>query len=78
MDARTRKAIGFGVMGLALIVLGLKYLPAFLALLDPQTALTDQPVILFFNVDEPCECMIENGPFKLQALKAAIAALQSR
>ncbi len=59
MDTQKRKAIGLGVMGLTLVILGIKYLPAFLSLVDQQASMHDQPVILFFNVDEPCECMME-------------------
>ncbi len=59
MNAKKRKAILLGVLGLALILVGIKYIPAFLAAAGQQTENMEKPVILFFNVDEPCECMVE-------------------
>jgi hypothetical protein len=59
MDAQKRKAIGIGLIGLILIVLGIKYMPFLLAFAGQQSSMNDKPVILFFNVDEPCECMVE-------------------
>jgi hypothetical protein len=59
MNAKKRKAILLGVLGLALILVGIKYIPVFLAAAGQQTEIMDKPVILFFNVDEPCECMVE-------------------
>lgn len=95
MDAQKRKAIGFGVVGLILIVLGIKFLPVILgnifqpsrsteALLQlaqteiaqqptgmaqssiatqeaatPLPDLSGKPILLFFNLDKPCECMVE-------------------
>ena len=59
MDAQKRKAIGLGLVGLILIVLGIKYLPFLLAFAGQQSNMNDKPVILFFSVDEPCECMVE-------------------
>ncbi|MBN1147980.1 MAG: thioredoxin family protein [Anaerolineales bacterium] len=52
-----RKAIGLGFLGLLLIVLALKFMlqgaPAERQSLD----LNGKPALLFFNIDEPCECM---------------------
>jgi hypothetical protein len=59
MDAQKRKAIWMSLIGLILIMLGIKYLPFLLAFAGQQSSMNDQPVILFFNVDEPCECMVE-------------------
>ena len=59
MDEHKLKAIGLGVLGLILIVIGLKYLPLLLSFASQQTDIMDKPVILFFNEDEPCECMVE-------------------
>lgn len=59
MSAQKRKAILLGVLGLILITVGIKYLPYFLAAANQQTEIMDKPVILFFNVDEPCECLVE-------------------
>ena len=59
MDEQKRKAIFLGVLGLILIVISLKYLPVLLSFASQQAEITDKPVILFFNEDEPCECMVE-------------------
>ena len=59
MSKQKRKAIWLGFFGLILIVLGIKNLPVFLAAATQQYTLENTPVILFFNVDEPCECMVE-------------------
>ena len=59
MDTQKRKAVWLGLIGLILIVLGIKYLPFLLAFAGQQSSINDQPVILFFSVDEPCECMVE-------------------
>lgn len=59
MSAQKRKAILLGVLGLVLVILGIKFFPYFLAMVDQQTEIMDKPVILFFNLDEPCECMVE-------------------
>ena len=59
MSKQKRNAILLGFFGLILIVLGIKNLPVFLAAATQQYTLENTPVILFFNVDEPCECMVE-------------------
>jgi len=59
MSKQKRNAILLGFFGLILIVLGIKNLPVFLAAATQQYTLENKPVILFFNVDEPCECMVE-------------------
>ena len=59
MDAQKRKAVWLGLIGLILIVLGIKYMPFLLAFAGQQSGMNDKPVILFFNVDKPCECMVE-------------------
>jgi hypothetical protein len=52
-----RKAIGLGFLSILLIVLALKFMlrgaPAARQSLD----LAGEPALLFFNIDEPCECM---------------------
>jgi hypothetical protein len=52
-----RKAIGLGCLGVLLIVLALKFTlrsaPAERQPLD----LAGEPALLFFNINEPCECM---------------------
>ena len=59
MDAQKRKAVILGLIGLILIVLGIKTMPFLLAFAAQQSNMNGKPVILFFNVDEPCECMVE-------------------
>jgi hypothetical protein len=59
MSAQKRKAILLGLLGLVLIIFGIKYIPVFLAGASQQSEIMDKPVILFINVDEPCECMVE-------------------
>jgi hypothetical protein len=59
MDVQKRKATLIGMIGLILIVLGIKYMPLFLVAAEQQSEIGDRPVVLFFNVDEPCECMVE-------------------
>lgn len=59
MNTHKRKALLLGFGGLVLIVIGIKYLPVFLAMADQEANIGDKPVILFFNLDEPCECMVE-------------------
>ena len=59
MDAEKRKAVLLGLIGLILIVLGIKYMPFLLAFAGQQSSMNDKPVILFFSVDQPCECMVE-------------------
>jgi hypothetical protein len=59
MDAQKRKAAELGLVGLVLIVLGIKFLPVFLQAADQQSNMRGKPILLFFSVDEPCECMVE-------------------
>ena len=59
MNEHKRKAIVLGVLGLILIVIGLKSMPLLLSFAKQQAGISDRPVILFFNEDEPCECMFE-------------------
>lgn len=59
IDARKRTAVLLGLAGLVLIVLGIKAMPAWLAAADQAPDLSDKPALLFFNEDEPCECMLE-------------------
>jgi hypothetical protein len=59
MDSHKRKALWLGFFGLLLIVLGVKYLPLFLTLTTQQSKMNEKAVILFFSLDDPCECMDE-------------------
>jgi hypothetical protein len=59
MIAHKRKTILLGFIGLVLIILGIKYIPVFLAMASKQSDKLEKPVILFISVDEPCECMVD-------------------
>jgi hypothetical protein len=59
MNSQKRKALWLGFVGLLLIVLGVKYLPLFLALTTQQSKMNENAVILFFSLDDPCDCMDE-------------------
>jgi hypothetical protein len=59
MNARKRIAAGLGLVGLILIVLGIKYMPGFLQAANQHAGMDNKPVVLFFSVDDPCECMLE-------------------
>ena len=47
------------VLTLILIVIGLKGIPLFLQVVSQQSDLMNKPALIFFNVDDPCDCMIE-------------------
>jgi len=60
MDSLTlpqKKAAFQGFLGLLLIVLGVKYTPKLFTVDRQPFSLNDEPVLLFFNVDDSCECM---------------------
>jgi len=59
MNAQKRKAILLGLLGLVLIVLGIKFMPFFLQAAGQQSRMSGKPVVLFFSLDDPCECMVE-------------------
>ncbi len=59
INAQKQNAIWLGFLGLVLVVVGIKYMPLFLAVNSQRSYIDDKPVILFFNVDEPCECIVE-------------------
>jgi hypothetical protein len=59
MSAINQKTFLSGLLGLILIVLGIKTMPTFLQAVGQQSQLSDGPAVIFFNVDDPCECMFE-------------------
>ena len=59
MNASKRNAVWLAFFGLILIVIGIKYMPLLLSAAGQEASINDRPVLLFFNVDEPCECMME-------------------
>jgi len=80
MDRLTRQQrhallLGFG--GLLLIVSGLKFVLQWDSLVTQPFQLQDEPALLFFTLEEPCECMqgivlsaesqIENWPESARA-----------
>jgi len=58
-NAQKRTVVWLGLSGLILIVLGVKYMAVFLTVANQQSSINDKSVVLFFNVDDPCECMVE-------------------
>jgi hypothetical protein len=52
-----RKAIALGFLGILVILLGFKFMLQGLPADDPSLELHGEPALLFFNIDEPCECM---------------------
>jgi hypothetical protein len=59
MNVQQRNSVGIGFLGLVLMLLGIKYLPDVLALASQQQDMGSNSFILFFNVEDPCECMVE-------------------
>lgn len=59
MNVQKRTAFGMGFLGLVLIVLGLKSMPVFFQAAGQQSNINDKPAVLFFSLDDPCECMVE-------------------
>lgn len=59
MNVQKKIVILLGVLGLILILFGIKYIPVFLAVASHQSDIADKPIILFISVDEPCECMVD-------------------
>jgi hypothetical protein len=59
MNVQQRKAGWMAFLGLLFIALGAKYLPDMLAMAAQQQDMSSKPFILFFNVEDPCECMVE-------------------
>lgn len=59
MEKHRRIAIGFSILGLILIVLGVKFTPVFFTYVSQQSVISDKPAVLFFTVEDPCECMVE-------------------
>lgn len=54
-----KHALRLGFAGLLLVVLGLKVMLQGSFIPQPSLSLDNQPAILFFTLDEPCECMQE-------------------
>jgi len=52
-----RKAIGLGFLGILVILLGLKFALQSAPTDSKSLELNGKPVLLYFNIDEPCECM---------------------
>lgn len=59
MNSHKRKALWLGFVGLLLIVLGVKYLPVLFTLASQENQMKENAVILFFSLDDPCDCMDE-------------------
>lgn len=52
-----RKTIGLGFLGILLIFLGFKFVLEGAPADRQPLELNGEPALLFFNIDEPCECM---------------------
>jgi hypothetical protein len=52
-----RQAIGLGFLGILVILLGLKFMLQETSAGGQSLDLNGEPTLLFFNIDEPCECM---------------------
>jgi hypothetical protein len=59
MNGKKRTAVLLGLLGLVLIVLGVKYMPVIPGIANMQSGAEAMPVIYFFSLDNPCECMVE-------------------
>ena len=59
MEPQKRKAIWMGLLGLILIVLGIKFAMTIVIAASLPLDLQGKPAVLFFNLDKPCECMVE-------------------
>jgi hypothetical protein len=59
MEPQKRKAIWMGLLGLILIVLGIKFAMTIVNAASLPLDLQGKPAVLFFNLDKPCECMVE-------------------
>jgi hypothetical protein len=59
MPAMKQKSILLVVLGLVLILVGIKYMPVFHNPASQQSEVIETPAILFFNLDDPCDCMVE-------------------
>ena len=54
-----RQAVSLGFLGLLMFVLGTKYTLKLFTVDRQPLSLNDEPALLFFNVDDSCECMKE-------------------
>jgi hypothetical protein len=59
LNKQKTRSLLLAFLGLVLIVLGIKYIPAFQVDANGPSSARDIPVILFFSLDDPCECMVE-------------------
>jgi hypothetical protein len=57
MIKEKRKAIALGFLGILVIALGIKFVFQGLPATSQSLDLNGEPALLFFNIDEPCECM---------------------
>ncbi|MEW5873482.1 MAG: hypothetical protein AB1894_29760 [Chloroflexota bacterium] len=57
MNPNQRKIILLGALGLFLIVFAIKLSVELFAAADASPGSEARPLVLFFNEDEPCECM---------------------
>jgi hypothetical protein len=59
MNSQKRKAVWMGLLGLILIVSGIKFALKIAPSASQPFDLEGKPVIFFFSIDDPCECMVD-------------------
>ena len=59
MNQNQRKAVIMGLGGIILILLAAKYMLGSAGLARSPLMASDRPLIVFFNEEDPCECMVE-------------------
>ena len=59
LTARQKHATRLGFVGILLVVLGLKFLFQWNFAYSPPLRLEGKPTLLFFTLDQPCECIQE-------------------
>jgi hypothetical protein len=59
MEPQKRKAVWLGLLGVILVVLGIKFALTIVAAASLPLDLQGKPAVLFFSLDKPCECMVE-------------------
>lgn len=59
MNSQKRQAVWMGLLGLILVVLGVKFALGLAASSGQPYNLNGEPVLLFFSIDDPCACMVD-------------------
>lgn len=59
MNSQKRRAVWMGLLGLILVMLGVKFALALAASPGQPYNLDGKPVLLFLSMDDPCACMVD-------------------